>query len=127
MGEFNFQNAPWHDAELLAVTVDRRSPGVADVVRLDVVWPDDSTSVVQFQDCYRFTCSMNFAVVAVETILEASLLTSSDGLDELRKLWERMGVSVRDLKEFRIKTNSTGSDLVVFARRVICSPAGTSE
>lgn len=123
MSDFDFNDAHWHDAELRSVHVDRSRPGEADVVRLEVVWPDDEATVIRFHDCYRFECSMNFGVVAVETIREASLSTSSNALDEVRGRWEAIGVSLTDLKEYRIVTNSTGSALVVFARSVAASPA----
>lgn len=127
MSDFDFNDAPWHDAELRSVHVDRSKPGEADEVQLEVVWPDDATTLVRFHDCYRFECSMNFGVVAVETIREVSLSNTSNALDEVRRRWEKAGVSLPDLKEYRIATNSTGSVLVVFARSVAASPSPTVE
>ena len=34
-----FETLPWHDAELLEVTVDRRMAGECDEVRMRVAWP----------------------------------------------------------------------------------------
>jgi hypothetical protein len=34
-----FETLPWHDAELLEVTVDRRKAGECDEVRMRVAWP----------------------------------------------------------------------------------------
>jgi hypothetical protein len=127
MSDFDFNDAHWHDAELRSVHVDRSKPGEADVVQLEVIWPDDLASLIRFHDCYRFECAMNFGVVAVETIREASVTTASTALDEVRRRWEATGVSLPDLKEFRISTNSTGSALVVFARSVDANPVPAVE
>ena len=123
MSDFDFNNAHWHDAELRSIHVDRSKPGEVDSVQLEVVWPDGEATVIRFHDCYRFECSMNFGVVAVETIREASLSSSSSAVDEVRRKWAAIGVSLANLKEYRIVTTSTGSVLVILACSVSASPA----
>lgn len=127
MSDFDFNNAPWHDAELRSIHLDRRKPGEVDEVQLEVVWPDDVASVIRFHDCYRFESSMNFGVIAVETVREAVVSNASGGLDEIRRRWEKSGVMLPDLKEYRIVTNSTGSILLVFARSATASPVPAEE
>ena len=121
MGEFDFDGAPWHDAELLAVTVDRRRPGDRDTVQLDVIWPDGGAVVVEFNDCFRFVGSMNFGVVAVETIRCAASSSSGQAVEAVRAQWGSIGVSVADLREYTVETNSTASTLIIVARSVQCS------
>lgn len=126
MNDFDFCKAPWHDAEILAIHIDRSEPGARDEIRVSVVWPDRSSTVIYFHDCYGFECSMNFGVVARETIRDASLSTTGTQLDDLRRTWENAGVSLSDVNEYRIVTNSTASVLVIFARSVSTSPVSAS-
>lgn len=122
---FDFDHAHWHDAELRSVQIDRRSPGVADDVLLQVVWPDTTASVVRFHDCYRFQCSMNFGVIATETIRTATCAAGNKALDEIRNRWSAIDVRLSDLKEYRFETNPTGSILRIFARAVSATESCT--
>lgn len=121
MSDFNFNDAPWHDAQLCSVRINRQNPGNVDEVSLHVVWPDETSSIIRFQDCYRFECSMNFGVVALENILDASMTTASPTLSEIRRKWNAIGISLLDLKEYRIVTSSTGSTLIVHALSAIAA------
>ena len=65
-----FNSLPWHDAELLIVTVDRSNAGISDTVVLGVKWPDGMANNIVFSDCYFLDVRMNFGVISEESILE---------------------------------------------------------
>lgn len=111
-----FEDLPWHDATLLELSVDRRRAGEADEVALSMQWPDGQRSVIRFIECYALVATMNFGVVAEETVRQA---TDSGDAEELRQhqaRWSRLGVELSDLRMFTIETNSTASTISVFAR-----------
>ena len=112
----NFDALPWHDAVLLRIHVDRSTPGTRDEVVLDVEWPDGSRQKVGFTDCYRADLALNFGVLASESIREGMVLAGDPDLAEVRQKWARLGVDLSDLKLFRVATNSTASEIRIFAR-----------
>jgi hypothetical protein len=111
-----FNDLPWHDADLQAVYIDRRKPGDQDVIKLQIVWPDNNySSTIEFHDCYAFKANMNFGIVACESILAAECLYDSEELNFIRKQWEKSTANLKDLKCFKITTNSTNSVINIFA------------
>ena len=112
-----FESLSWHDAELLELTIDRRSAGVIDEVRLLIRWPDGKDDLLVFSECLSFVCSMNFGVIAEESILTASCLLETPELAALREKWKSFPQCVLGLKCFEIETNSTGSLLRIYAKR----------
>lgn len=111
-----FAELDWHDAVLLAVEVDRRSPGERDEVALLVQWPDGRTQVVRFVDCYAFDAQLNFGVRAPESVLGARCTGDAPRLTEVRQCWASVGVELADHRCFEVTTNSTGGQLRVIAR-----------
>ena len=112
-----FNELPWHDAEILCVTVDRRNPGEEDQVVIDVRWPDGGQNRIIFADCYGLTASMNFGIMTSESILEAFFVVQSEELEQIREKWRRLGVDLGLLRCFEIRTNSTSSNLRIYALR----------
>lgn len=111
----NFNSLPWHDAELLSVSIDRSNAGNSDIVVLVVKWPDGKENSIIFNDCYFFNAQMNFGVIAEETILEAMCLAESDKLSEIKDKWEPLGVMLDKIRCYRINTNSTNSLIDIYA------------
>jgi hypothetical protein len=113
----DFQKAfPWHDSILRYIYVDRQNPGENDVVRLKVGWPDEpKSSIFEFYDCYGLEMKMNFGIIAAESILNAEVVTESIELKSIRKIWIEMGISLENLKCYRIITNSTNSIINIYA------------
>ncbi len=66
----NFDQLPWHDAELLSITIDRSDPGNDDSVTLLVRWPNSQKNQIIFRECYALDMDMNFGVIATESIRE---------------------------------------------------------
>jgi hypothetical protein len=111
----NFNNLPWHDADLQLIYIDRRKPGGKDVIKFLIIWPVGYYSTIEFYDCYALTANMNFGIVACESILAAECLIESEDLCSIRNEWSKAGVNLDNLKCFKITTNSTNSIVNIFA------------
>jgi hypothetical protein len=105
----DFDLLPWHDALLLGISVDRRTPGERDEVTVAVRWGDDLSETLKFIGCYAFESRMNFGVIAEESILEAHCTRTSEELAALRQKWARIGVDLADLRCYEIQTSTTAS------------------
>jgi hypothetical protein len=112
-----FAALEWHDAVLLSLNIDRSTPGERDEVALLVEWPDGRKQKVRFTDCYAFDAQMNFGVTAPESIRAARCIADAPKLAELRQRWTALGVELGDLRCFEIITNSTASEIRIFAKR----------
>lgn len=111
-----FESLEWHDAVLLEVSMDRRSPGKHDTVVLTIEWTDGRQQVMRFTDCYELDARMNFGIVAQESILSARCVPESGKLAELVAAWSRIGADLRDVQCFEITMNSTASVISIFAK-----------
>lgn len=112
----NFDDFPWHDANLQFIDIDRRKPGEQDIIRLLVEWPEEEgVSEIEFSDCYALNMNMNFGIIASESILHAECITDSEELITIRRDWAHGGVMLDNLKCFKITTNSTNSTILIFA------------
>jgi hypothetical protein len=110
-----FNELPWHDSELLGISIDRSNAGINDVVKLTIRWPEGKISDLLFEDVYLLDAKMNFGVVALESILEGSCFNESEQISTLRNIWEPLGVKLDELQCYRIITNSTNSRIDVYA------------
>lgn len=111
----DFDNLPWHDAELIKVDIPR---SLSDVVKLTVRWPDseDQESVlIEFYDCYGFHANMNFGILPPDNIIDASVVEQSEALDKIKEKWKESDVDLSLLKCYRVQTNSTNSLIEIFA------------
>jgi len=99
-----FLDLPWHDAELLNITIDRRNPGENDQIVVDICWPNGKQDTLVFYDCYGLEAKMNFGVIASESILDASVTDKSRKLTEIKEKWAKIGVDLAQLKCFEIRT-----------------------
>ncbi|MCP3102031.1 hypothetical protein LZ198_24495 [Myxococcus sp. K15C18031901] len=112
-----FAELEWHDALLVSLNIDRSTPGERDEVALLVEWPDGRKQKVRFTDCYAFNAQMNFGVTAPESIRAARCIADAPKLAEMRQRWMALGVDLGDLWCFEITTNSTASEIRIFAKR----------
>lgn len=111
----NFNDLPWHDANLKFIHIDRENPGKNDIIKLFIDWPDGFSSAIEFSDCYALIANMNFGVVASESILKAEYFVESEELSSIRNDWMKAGINLENLKCFKITTNSTNSIISIFA------------
>src|SRR5262249_20080458 len=98
----SFDDLPWHDAVILAIDIDRTHPGVADVVTFLMLWPNGPRSEIRFLECYAFIATMNFGVVASETVKSAGEAKDSEQLRILRDTWRGLGVDLATLNSYSI-------------------------
>jgi hypothetical protein len=112
-----FSSLPWHDAELLELSVDRRNAGEHDEVRIRVAWPEGDEATLLFGDCYAMSAEMNFGIIAEEGIASAVMVEDDPGLISVRDRWRPLGVSLNALRCYRIETSSTASVLRIYAKR----------
>lgn len=68
-------------------------------------------------ECYALDGQMNFGVIAPESIREARCIADSPKLVEMRQRWMAVGVDLGDLRCFEIITNSTASEIRIYASR----------
>lgn len=115
--KIEFQELPWHDAEILSILIDRENAGEQDTVRLSMRWPDGTESEVVFSDCYALSAMMNFGVIASESVFSAAVFDSRDDVQEIKQRWSHFGVELADLKCYQLDANSTASKILIYALR----------
>ncbi|MFZ1829200.1 MAG: hypothetical protein WAW42_10625 [Candidatus Competibacteraceae bacterium] len=113
--KIEFQDLPWHDAEILSIFIDRENAGEQDTIRLSIRWPDESESVVVFSDCYALSAMMNFGVIAPESVLSGEVVGSREDLEEIKQRWSHVGVDLAGLRCYQLETNSTASKILIYA------------
>jgi hypothetical protein len=113
----DFDDFAWHDATLVSLAVPREQPGESDRIVIVVSSSDSEVHRFTFLDCYAFEASMNFGIVAEETIRSARRTQDSEELDALRTKWETAGADLAGLQGFELSTNSTNSTLRIYAMR----------
>lgn len=111
----NFNDIPWHDAELEEIIIDRVRN---DHLSIKICLPEDyggSKITIEFVECYHMNLDMNFGILPPDTILNAQLFEETQKLTEIRHKWKRMGVDLSKLNCYKINTNSTNSIIEVYA------------
>lgn len=116
-----FQDIPWHDAQLLRMNVIRSEQ---DSIELVIAWQEADNSTVcepkefcasiQFNNCYQLKADMNFGVMPPDSILEAKQIIESNEIDTLIAKWKLMGVNLENLRCYQITTNSTNSRIEIY-------------
>ena len=110
-----FNELPWHDAELKEIIVDRTNK---DNIQILIRWPEEYGALcvyIEFYDCYAFQADMHFGVISPDYILDAECIQQSEELDNIKKIWGKMGVDISKLNCYRIETNSTNSIISIYA------------
>jgi hypothetical protein len=110
-----FNELPWSDATLVAVSVDRSNPGNQDEVAVHVRWPDGCNARVVFLECRSARLALNFGVLGEDAIERAYVDEGSEVLADCRQCWAASGVLLPELQCFRIETCTTGSSLNILA------------
>jgi len=115
----NFDDYYWHDSILESISINRSDPGNNDSVEIIVKWYNDkSTSKLVFKKSYLFKATMNFGIIANESIDDAYIATSDDeDLMDFYKKWKGAFDQVK-LHCYVIKTSSTGSEIKILAEGV---------
>jgi hypothetical protein len=79
---FDFNDCYWHDSILNSIFINRSNPGYDDdTVEITVEWYEDkSVSKLIFKKAYQFKATMNFGIIAHETI-DTAYIAPSDDID----------------------------------------------
>src|SRR5690606_15944804 len=94
------------------------SPGVCDTVKMNIEWYNKPESTVVFKNVYLFKATMNFGVIASESIDTAYIASSDD--EDLLNVYSKWKGSYDEVKlnSYTIKTSSTGSEIRILAEKV---------
>lgn len=104
-----------HDAMLLSVAIDRRSPGDRDEVELIIRWADGQRARLVFTTCRALDAQLNFGIFGSESILRAECLTDSSQIEVIRRDWEGFAIDFSSLRSFEFETGRTGSRISIVA------------
>lgn len=111
----NFNDLPWHDAELKEIIIDSAKK---DNICILIRWPEEyggCCACIEFLNCYGFQGDMHFGIIPPDFILEAECIKQSQELDNIQKIWKKMGLDLSGLNCYRITTNSTNSIINIYA------------
>lgn len=116
---FDFDVCYWHDSILKSIFIDRSDPRYNDSVEIVVEWYEDQPDAkLIFRKAYLFKSTMNFGVIANESIDTAYIAPPDDeDLVGFYKGWKGAFDHVK-LHCYVIKTNSTGSEIKILAEGV---------
>lgn len=116
---FDFDDCYWHDSILESIFIDRSDPGNNDSVEIVIEWYEDqSKSKLVFKKAYLFKATMNFGIIANESIDTAYIAPSDDDdLLSFYKKWKGFFDHI-ELHCYVIKTSSTGSEIKILAEGV---------
>lgn len=116
MKNINFNELEWHDAIIKNIIIDRGNAGNDDTIEMWIVWPSEKKSKIIFKDVYKADLSLNFGIVAEETIYNAFLIDDYDKeIIDIRKTWEKYYEEISKIRGFKILTTSTASTIKIFS------------
>lgn len=111
-----FNAFEWHDAIIKSIIIDRSNAGNNDIIEMFITWPSEIESKIVFKDVYHANLSLNFGVIAEDTIMDASIIDSSDiDILNIKNKWARHFDGINEIKGFEILTLSTVSTIRIFA------------
>jgi hypothetical protein len=86
----DFDDCYWHDSILESISIDRSDSGNNDSVEIIVNWYEDkSKSKLVFKKSYLFKATMNFGIIANESIDDAYIAPPDDeDLIDFYKKWK---------------------------------------
>ncbi|OMP76231.1 hypothetical protein [[Flexibacter] sp. ATCC 35208] len=115
---FDFNDCYWHDSILKNIFIDRSDPGNVDTVEMTIDWYDEPESKIIFRDVYLFKATLNFGIIADETILNAEIAIQEDP-DLINFYQKAKGVlASKKINCYIIETNSTGGTIKILAETV---------
>ena len=117
--DFDFNDCYWHDSIMENIYIDRSNPGYNDSIEITVEWYEDkSKAKLIFKQVRLFKATMNFGIIAHETI-DTAYIAPPDDPDRLEfyRRWKGMFDHVA-LNSYVIETLSTGGTLKILAGSV---------
>jgi hypothetical protein len=112
----NFNDFNWHDSVIKNITIDRNKPGINDIINFEIEWAEGSKVELVFEDTYWANMTLNFGIVADETILNACIGDDKDpDLVDFYSKWKGLMDNVK-LNSYLIRLNSTGGTIKIIAK-----------
>lgn len=104
-----FEEIEWHDAVINNIVIDRKFPGKYDAIKFDISLPiDDENIQLLFEELYKVEMSLNFGIIAEETISQIEVYPEdTEEIMSLKKNWKGQLDDIK-LIHYNIKLNSTG-------------------
>lgn len=112
----NFNDFNWHDSVIKNIAIDRSKPGINDVIRFEIEWEEGGRVDLVFEGTYWANMSLNFGIVADETILSACIGDEKDpDLVSFYSKWNGLMDNIC-LNSYLINLNSTGGVIKIIAK-----------
>jgi hypothetical protein len=112
----DFNDFYWHDAIIIDIVIDRSNPGIKDTILFDIDFPDEGKVELVFEDVYWSKMTLNFGVVAQESILNAFVTDRDDkDLINISSKWQKYVDGIK-LYCYVINLNSTGGEIKIIAK-----------
>jgi hypothetical protein len=114
-----FNDFNWHDSIIKNITIDRNKPGIIDIINFEIEWADGGKAELVFEDTYWANLTLNFGIVADETILSACMGDDKDpDLIDFYSRWKGLMDNI-NLNSYLIRLNSTGGIIKIIAKGFI--------
>lgn len=112
-----FSDFYWHDVLIRNIQIDRTNPGKDDSILFEIEWSEDNEKgILVFEEVYWASMSLNFGIIADESILDAIQLDEHDkDLVSLYSKWKGAMNEVK-LNVYKIELNSTGGEIKIIAK-----------
>ena len=120
----NFESLPWHDAQLLSLSVERKTDARANEVTITVRWPNDIVSDIHFPGCVEMDVSWHLVVHGPDAIDWGEESPNHRLVQEFVTTWAPIGDVDPNLTAFCIRTNNSVSDLTFVAAGFVVDVVG---
>jgi hypothetical protein len=112
----NFNDFYWHDSVIKNIAIDRNNPGIVDTIYFDIYLTEGGTIDLIFEEVYWAKMTLNFGIVAEESILSAFVSGKDDkDLTYFYSKWKGLMDDVK-LDCYVINLNSTGGEIKILSK-----------
>lgn len=116
-----FEDCNWHDLVIKDIRIDRCNPGKKDVIEFAIELENGNILKLLFGDVYWANLSLNFGIVALESISKAYIANERDfDLCNFRDKWK--SILKNDIDTFKMyifELSSTNSVIKIIAKNAL--------
>ena len=111
-----FDKLNWHDAIINNIEIDRRNPGLNDIILFEIIWPNGKVSKLSFEDVYLIKLTLNCGIRAPESVYTAFIAEQNDV--DLLNFYDKWNGLMNDVQLtcYVINTASTGGEIKILAK-----------
>ena len=107
-----FKDMKWHHSVIKNILIDRRNPGINDIVSMETVWSDGTESTIVFIGVYTLSTKLDMDTVRKDIIEEASIDPKDDDFfAEFKKASQ--GILKKKLHCYRFNMASSGNIKII--------------